>query len=59
MGTPQVRIGLLPVAAAANPVKFDVRHLDFYYGKVHALKDVSLTLADRQITAFIGPSGCG
>jgi len=59
MGTPQARIGPPPAATPAHPVKFDVRHLDFYYGKVHALKDVNLTLADRQITAFIGPSGCG
>ena len=42
MGTPQVRIGALTAAAAANPVKFDVRHLDFYYGKVHALKACTL-----------------
>jgi phosphate transport system ATP-binding protein len=46
-------------AAAAHPLKFEVRHLDFYYGQSHALKDISLTLADRTITAFIGPSGCG
>jgi phosphate transport system ATP-binding protein len=46
-------------AAAAQPVKFDVRHLDFYYGQSQALKDINLTLADRTITAFIGPSGCG
>jgi phosphate transport system ATP-binding protein len=46
-------------AAAAHPVKFEVRHLDFYYGQRHALKDINLTLADRTITAFIGPSGCG
>jgi phosphate transport system ATP-binding protein len=46
-------------AAAAHPLKFEVRHLDFYYGQAHALKDISLTLADRTITAFIGPSGCG
>ena len=60
MSTPQVRLGPAPTApAAANAVKFEVRHLDFYYGNVHALKDVNLTLADRQITAFIGPSGCG
>jgi phosphate transport system ATP-binding protein len=45
--------------ATAHPVKFEVRHLDFYYGQAHALKDVSLTLGDRSITAFIGPSGCG
>jgi phosphate transport system ATP-binding protein len=39
--------------------KVDVRHLDFYYGAAQALKDVSLSLTDRSITAFIGPSGCG
>ncbi len=44
---------------ATSTIKFDVRHLDFYYGKAKALKDVNLTLVDRSITAFIGPSGCG
>jgi phosphate transport system ATP-binding protein len=39
--------------------KFEVRHLDFFYGQNRALKDVNLSLADRSITAFIGPSGCG
>ncbi|HET7757320.1 MAG TPA: phosphate ABC transporter ATP-binding protein PstB [Steroidobacteraceae bacterium] len=48
-----------PGIELAHPVKYQVRHLDFYYGQVHALKDVSLQLTDRHITAFIGPSGCG
>ncbi|HEV7138932.1 MAG TPA: phosphate ABC transporter ATP-binding protein PstB [Steroidobacteraceae bacterium] len=39
--------------------KIEVRHLNFYYGRTQALKDVSLVLRDRSITAFIGPSGCG
>jgi phosphate transport system ATP-binding protein len=39
--------------------KFEVRHLDFFYGTHQALKDISLTLQDHTITAFIGPSGCG
>src|SRR5437868_11835070 len=43
----------------AKPPKFEVRHLDFYYGQNKALKDINLTLPDRSITAFIGPSGCG
>jgi len=43
---------------AAAP-KFEVRHLNFYYGSNRALKDINLTLQDRSITAFIGPSGCG
>jgi phosphate transport system ATP-binding protein len=59
MIAPGLSLELPPAAAAAHPVKYDVRHLDFYYGQVHALKNVSLTLTDRHITAFIGPSGCG
>ncbi|MDD6033628.1 MAG: phosphate ABC transporter ATP-binding protein PstB, partial [Oscillospiraceae bacterium] len=34
-------------------------HLDLYYGENHALKDVSLPIEERKVTAFIGPSGCG
>jgi phosphate transport system ATP-binding protein len=45
--------------AAGSSVKLEARHLNFYYGRSHALKDVNLTLQDRSITAFIGPSGCG
>jgi phosphate transport system ATP-binding protein len=60
MSASPAALAALPAApGAALPLKFEVRHLDFYYGKSHALKDVSLTLPDRQITAFIGPSGCG
>jgi len=40
-------------------VKIDVRRLSFYYGKNKALKDITLPLYDRKVTAFIGPSGCG
>ncbi len=31
----------------------------FWYGRVRALDDVSLSVAPRAITALIGPSGCG
>jgi phosphate transport system ATP-binding protein len=54
---------LPPSAAAAPtsnlPVKAEIRDVGFYYGKFHALKNVSLPLHDRRVTAFIGPSGCG
>ncbi len=33
--------------------------LDFYYGETHALKNISLDIPEKRITAFIGPSGCG
>lgn len=39
--------------------KIRIQDVNLYYGAFHALKDVSLDLADREITAFIGPSGCG
>ena len=60
MSASEVRSGARPAAVSeATAVKFEVRHLDFYYGSVQALKDINLTLPDRRITAFIGPSGCG
>ena len=40
-------------------VRIDIRDLNFYYGKTHALKGISVPLYDRKVTAFIGPSGCG
>ncbi len=42
-----------------NNVKISTKNLNLYYGENHALKDVSLDLYERKITAFIGPSGCG
>jgi phosphate transport system ATP-binding protein len=40
-------------------IRIDIRNLNFYYGKTHALKGISVPLYDRKVTAFIGPSGCG
>jgi len=39
--------------------KFDIQHLNLYYGNFHALKDISLQITEHKVTAFIGPSGCG
>jgi phosphate transport system ATP-binding protein len=33
--------------------------LNLFYGKFHALKDVTISIRSRAITAIIGPSGCG
>jgi phosphate transport system ATP-binding protein len=46
-------------AVAPTPVKAEIRNVGFHYGKFQALKNVSLPLYDRRVTAFIGPSGCG
>jgi phosphate transport system ATP-binding protein len=40
-------------------LRIDVQDLSFYYGKTKALKNISMPLFDRKVTAFIGPSGCG
>jgi phosphate transport system ATP-binding protein len=40
-------------------LKIAIEDLNFYYGKVRALKGISLSIPANQVTAFIGPSGCG
>lgn len=39
--------------------KISIKDLNLYYGDFHALKNVSMKLPEKKITAFIGPSGCG
>lgn len=39
--------------------KAEVRNLSFYYGSVQALKNISISVAEKKVTALIGPSGCG
>src|SRR5260370_21882578 len=37
----------------------EVTKVNFYYGKNHALHNVSMDVATNKVTAMIGPSGCG
>ena len=37
----------------------ELRNLNFFYGKFQGLRNVSLNIEERKVTAFIGPSGCG
>ena len=39
--------------------KLVVQNLNAWYGKTHAVQDISLSFPDKQATAIIGPSGCG
>ena len=39
--------------------KAEVKGLSFYYGDFNALKNISMPVYDRRVTALIGPSGCG
>jgi len=43
----------------ARPAKISVSNLNFYYGRVQALYDITVEVQERRVTAFIGPSGCG
>jgi ABC-type sugar transport system ATPase subunit len=37
----------------------DLRSISKSFGKVEAVRDVSLSIADRELVVFVGPSGCG
>jgi len=50
---------LIERAVAMNETKIAAKGVDVRYGAAHALKDVSVDIGDRLVTAFIGPSGCG
>ena len=60
MTTPQIE--LAPVRETdyvpKDPV-FEVRDLTVSYGTNVALRDVTLDVYEKSVTAFIGPSGCG
>ncbi|MGZ8839710.1 MAG: phosphate ABC transporter ATP-binding protein PstB [Candidatus Aminicenantales bacterium] len=47
------------MSSAETASKIQARNLDFYYGDVRALKNVTIDCYDRKVTAIIGPSGCG
>src|ERR1043165_6058128 len=49
-----------PAASAANGAPLiEVKNLSLFYGESKALKNISATLGEKVVTAFIGPSGCG
>ncbi|MPM43350.1 Phosphate import ATP-binding protein PstB 3 [bioreactor metagenome] len=39
--------------------KLTINQLNLHYGDFHALKDISMHIPEKKVTAFIGPSGCG
>jgi phosphate transport system ATP-binding protein len=39
--------------------RLDIKDLNLFYGKFHAVENVALAVPPRNVTAFIGPSGCG
>ena len=39
--------------------KFTIRNMELYYGDFKALKNINMDIPEKEITALIGPSGCG
>ena len=53
-----------PTRRSATPTgdaigTIEAREFSFWYGKKQALKNISLVVPPRSVTALIGPSGCG
>jgi phosphate transport system ATP-binding protein len=44
---------------ALREMKIAVAGLNFYYGRAQALHEITLSIPERMVMAFIGPSGCG
>jgi phosphate transport system ATP-binding protein len=39
--------------------KINIKNVHLYYSDFHALKNINLSIKEKEITSFIGPSGCG
>jgi phosphate transport system ATP-binding protein len=48
-----------PEQKSGNAPALTIRNLSVFFGGNHALKNVSIDIAARAVTAIIGPSGCG
>ena len=46
-------------ALAATRTRITAENVQVFYGATHAIRDVSIDIGERMVTAFIGPSGCG
>src|SRR5262249_43925538 len=57
------KIAVSPAVAAgaskSSPTLLETVELSLFYGSSQALKNISLEIGERVVTAFIGPSGCG
>ncbi len=40
-------------------LKAEIKNLNFYYGQLQAIKNLSLPIVENKVTALIGASGCG
>ena len=50
------RAELPPASAEALPPAIETRALNAYFGSTHAVRGVSLSFTQHEVTAIIGPS---
>ncbi len=59
----EIRLAVTAAATASSGEavvnKLVARKLGFHYGDTQALREVSIDIPERRVTALIGPSGCG
>lgn len=56
---PPVNAMILQTTTETPPAKLEARNVFVYYGKSAAIRDVTLSIPKKRVTALIGPSGCG
>ena len=47
------------IVTKPDPYAIQAKDLNVYYGDFRAVKDVTLSIRQKKVTAIIGPSGCG
>ncbi len=56
---PAIAEAEVELALAPETGRIEVRDLSLYYGAFRAVREVTMTIRPRSVTAIIGPSGCG
>src|SRR6266550_2401306 len=56
---PRVTVADNKAIGPAGAPFIQIENVSLYYGASKALKNISLNLGEKIVTAFIGPSGCG
>src|ERR1022692_1293791 len=56
---PRMTVANHPATGSSSVPLIEIERLSLFYGASKAPKNVSITLDEKVVTAFIGPSGCG
>src|ERR1035441_9543369 len=59
LAMPKLNVPEAKINSPGSAALIQIESLSLFYGASKALKDISVTLGEKVVTAFIGPSGCG